>query len=57
MSLDNLPGEWLMISLNQVLTVKNGYAFKSKDYVNEKKSDDLVSVIRISDIQGNVVKK
>lgn len=55
MSLDNLPVEWLLTELNQVLSVKNGYAFKSKDYISEKTSDDLVPVIRISDIKDNSV--
>lgn len=55
MSLDNLPVEWLLTELNQVLTVKNGFAFKSKDYISEKASDRLVPVIRISDIQENLV--
>lgn len=55
MSLDSLPDEWLLTELNQVLTVKNGYAFKSKDYISKKISDDLVSVIRISDIRDNSV--
>lgn len=55
MSLDNLPGEWFLTELNQVLSVKNGYAFKSKDYISEKISDELVPVIRISDIQDNSV--
>lgn len=55
MSLDILPVEWLLTELNQVLSVKNGYAFKSKDYISEKTSDDLVPVIRISDIKDNSV--
>ncbi|WP_159123972.1 restriction endonuclease subunit S [Acinetobacter variabilis] len=55
MSLDILPIEWLLTELNQVLSVKNGYAFKSKDYISEKTSDDLVPVIRISDIKDNSV--
>jgi len=55
MSLENLPVEWLLTELNQVLIIKNGYAFKSKDYISEKTFDDLIPVIRISDIQENSV--
>lgn len=40
-----LPKNWVEIELGSILKLKNGYAFKSKDYKNEG-----VPVIRISNI-------
>lgn len=42
----DLPENWIVISLGEILSLKNGYAFKSKDYQNEG-----IPVIRISDIR------
>ena len=45
-----LPENWKMVSLGDVMKLKNGYAFKSKDY-----SEKGVPLVRISDINdGNV---
>jgi type I restriction enzyme S subunit len=45
-----IPLGWSQTNLGNYITIKNGFAFKSKDYVD---SDvDTVPVIRISDIQN-----
>jgi type I restriction enzyme S subunit len=49
-----LPSGWIIVPLGYFAFVKNGYAFKSKDYVEP--SDSTVPVIRISDIQNEIVK-
>lgn len=46
-----LPDNWVNCKLGEVLTLKNGYAFKSQNYREEG-----VPVIRISDIQEGEVK-
>ncbi len=47
---NNLPKNWENCKLGDILKLKNGYAFKSKDYKN-----DGIPVIRISDIQQGFV--
>ena len=42
----SLPKEWNRVRLGEVCKLKNGFAFKSTDYVNEG-----VPVLRISDIK------
>jgi Restriction endonuclease S subunits len=50
---ENLPIGWVRCHLGTVISVKNGYAFKSSDY-----STEGVPLIRISDIQeGKVILK
>ncbi len=45
-----IPKGWLKICLGEVCKLKNGYAFKSSDYLEEG-----IPVIRISDINEGVV--
>lgn len=45
-----LPKGWVEVKLGEILKLKNGYAFKSKDYLNEG-----IPVIRISDIQQGTI--
>ena len=45
-----LPEGWAICKLGDYIKLKNGFAFKSQDYI-EKKSDTF-PVIRISDIDG-----
>ena len=45
-----LPKNWVKIELGKILKLKNGYAFKSKDYL-----DEGVPLIRISNIQQGKV--
>tara|TARA_R110001583_G_scaffold195364_2_gene372300 strand:+ start:432 stop:1799 length:1368 start_codon:yes stop_codon:yes gene_type:complete len=45
-----LPKSWLLARLGDFAYVKNGFAFKSKDYIAA--GTDTVPVIRISDIQN-----
>ena len=48
---EDLPIGWVRCHLGTVISVKNGYAFKSSDY-----STEGVPLIRISDIQeGKVI--
>ncbi len=47
---NNLPSTWTLCKLGDVMKLRNGYAFKSKDY-----SDEGVPLIRISDINDSVV--
>lgn len=42
--------EWESKKLGEYLILKNGFAFKTKDYC--EKSDDTIPIIRISDIDG-----
>lgn len=48
-----LPTGWAKAKLGEYLFLKNGFAFKSKDYVSE--SSNAVPVIRISDIKSGCV--
>ncbi len=45
---NQLPKGWVETTLGEILVLKNGYAFKSKDY-----QDEGVPIIRISDIGKN----
>ena len=45
-----LPSGWIECDVNDVLEIKNGYAFKSANY-----SEDGIPLIRISDIQNGSV--
>ena len=45
-----LPKNWVETSLGKILKLKNGYAFKSKDY-----REDGIPLIRISNIQQGIV--
>ncbi|QYN43162.1 restriction endonuclease subunit S [Gilliamella sp. ESL0443] len=45
-----LPEGWLYTIIGRYLYIKNGFSFKSKDYVES--SEDSHPVIRISDIDG-----
>ncbi len=45
-----LPKNWLITSFGDVLTVKNGYAFKSTEYQSEG-----IPIVRISDINEGIV--
>ncbi|MEI8378284.1 MAG: restriction endonuclease subunit S [bacterium] len=47
---NNIPKHWQVKKLGEVCKLKNGYAFKSDNYINEG-----VPVIRISDIKGGIV--
>ena len=47
----SLPEGWITAQLGKYVYLKNGYAFKSTTYVNEKGSN-TVPIIRISDIDG-----
>jgi len=46
-----LPQDWKWVKLGEVCKLKNGFAFKSTDYINEG-----IPVIRISDIKSGSVK-
>lgn len=46
-----LPDSWIITQLGKYIYLKNGYAFKSNSYVDEKGSN-TVPIIRISDIDG-----
>ena len=49
--MENLPKNWVETDLGNILKLKNGYAFKSKDYREEG-----IPLIRISNIQqGDVI--
>ncbi|WP_061007911.1 restriction endonuclease subunit S [Vibrio sp. CUB2] len=43
---------WVSATIGDYLYLKNGYAFKSKDYVEA--SNQSVPIIRISDLNGNI---
>lgn len=45
-----LPENWVECSLGDILSLKNGYAFKSNDFI-----DDGIPVIRISNIQDGKI--
>jgi len=47
---ENLPNGWTMCRLGDVMRLKDGYAFKSKDY-----SSDGIPLVRISDINNGKV--
>jgi type I restriction enzyme S subunit len=47
---NSLPDNWALCKLGDVMKLRNGYAFKSKDY-----SAEGVPLIRISDINNNIV--
>ena len=47
----SLPDSWIITQLGKYIYLKNGYAFKSNSYVDEKGSN-TVPIIRISDIDG-----
>jgi type I restriction enzyme S subunit len=46
----DLPKNWLITSFGDVLTVKNGFAFKSTEYQSEG-----IPIVRISDINEGIV--
>ena len=48
-----LPSGWLLTQLGTYIEVKNGYAFKSSDYISQ--NENSVAVLRISDIQNGAV--
>lgn len=50
--MSELPKGWVETKLGNYIHLKNGYAFKSKDYVEV--CDTSVPVIRISDLNGSV---
>lgn len=45
-----LPKNWIKISLGKLISVKNGNAFKSKEYL-----DDGIPIIRMSDIKNGKI--
>lgn len=45
-----LPKNWVECTLGDLLILKNGYAFKSSDYINEG-----IPIIRMSDIDNNEI--
>ncbi len=45
-----LPKDWKLVKLGEVCKLKNGFAFKSSDYMNNG-----IPVIRISDINDGIV--
>ena len=47
---ENLPNGWTLCRLGDVMRLKNGYAFKSKDY-----SSEGIPLVRISDINNGKV--
>ena len=50
---NNIPKHWQIKKLGEVCDIQNGYAFKSKDYV-----DDGFRVIRIGNVQnGEIIDK
>ena len=49
--LSQLPKNWKWVKLGEVCKLKNGFAFKSTEYINEG-----IPVIRISDIKSGSVK-
>jgi type I restriction enzyme, S subunit len=48
--IEELPENWTLCQLGDVMRLKNGYAFKSKDY-----SSDGLPLVRISDINNGKV--
>ncbi len=50
--MSGLPSGWAKCRLGDFLSVKNGYAFKSKSFVS--RTENTVSVIRISDIASKI---
>ncbi|MEL0631689.1 restriction endonuclease subunit S [Pseudoalteromonas carrageenovora] len=51
--MSELPSGWLLTQLGTYIEVKNGYAFKSSDYISQ--NENSVAVLRISDIQNGAV--
>lgn len=51
--MNKLPMGWVWTELGNYIYVKNGYAFKSSDYIEP--NENTIPVIRISDIQDNEV--
>lgn len=51
--MNKLPMGWAWTELGNYIYVKNGYAFKSSDYIEP--NENTIPVIRISDIQDNEV--
>ncbi|WP_196296432.1 restriction endonuclease subunit S [Moraxella bovoculi] len=51
--MSDLPMGWAWTELGNYIYVKNGYAFKSSDYIEA--NENTMPVIRISDIQDNEV--
>lgn len=49
----SMPSEWVLTELGNYIYLKNGFAFKSSDYLES--SQTTVPIIRISDIQNNLV--
>jgi type I restriction enzyme S subunit len=45
-----LPKNWVETELGNLITLMNGYAFKSTDY-----SDVGIPIIRMSDIENNEI--
>ncbi|CAI3791987.1 restriction endonuclease subunit S [Rheinheimera sp. MM224] len=50
--MSELPKGWVLTQLGNYIQVKNGYAFKSSDYITPDQNS--VPVIRISDIQNGI---
>jgi type I restriction enzyme S subunit len=46
-----IPADWQVLGIGEVCYVQNGYAFKSNDF----KSEGEVKIIKIKNINGNVV--
>lgn len=49
----NYPDEWLKVTLGDIVYLKNGFAFKSTDYVSP--SENTAPIIRISDIVDGTI--
>lgn len=49
----SIPSEWILTELGNYIYLKNGFAFKSSDYLES--SQTTIPIIRISDIQNNLV--
>jgi type I restriction enzyme, S subunit len=50
--MNSLPNNWQHKKLGDVCKLKNGYAFKSTEYIN---NNEAVPIIRISDINDGIV--
>jgi type I restriction enzyme S subunit len=46
---DKLPGGWRVGKLGEIATLKSGYAFKSKDFIEKSK----FKALKIKDLKGN----
>ena len=54
--LSEVPEGWRLLPLGDFATIKNGFAFKSKDFVSDEASGfDVSLVVRMSDFNGGYV--